>query len=202
MSVGSWILTTFGGLATGALLTFELSHHHLFHGTLETFLRVIAVLFVIGAGTFGMFLATYTGVLIGATATPAWHLHHGTLPIHFGTVGLGSAVSLAELFGFRHPALFALGCAASIVETFLWILLEMERHGAADRAIREGKSGWMIRAASLCTGPLPIICRIGGWIFPAAALFTVGGVLSRFGWIAAGKASGRDPEAVLAEQRA
>ena len=53
---------------------------------------------------FGTFLATYTGVLLGATAIPAWFLHRILLPIHFGTAGLGSAAAILELLGFRDSA--------------------------------------------------------------------------------------------------
>ena len=59
---------------------------------------------------FGLGLATYTGVLIGATAIPAWFLHRVLLPIHFGTAGLGCAVSLLELLGHQVRPLFFSGC--------------------------------------------------------------------------------------------
>src|SRR5207247_6928505 len=54
-------------------------------GTLDQLLRVVAGFFIFGSAIFGTLLATYTGVLIGATAIPAWFLHRTLLPIHFGT---------------------------------------------------------------------------------------------------------------------
>ena len=68
------------------------------------FSSVAAGIFVFGSAIFGVLFATYTGVLIGATAIPAWFLHHKLLPIHFGTAGLGSAAALLELLGHRIAA--------------------------------------------------------------------------------------------------
>jgi hypothetical protein len=59
------------------------------------------------------------------------------LPIHFGTAGLGSAAALLELFGHRIGPLNGLGFLAAGIETVLWIWLEIDRHDAADRALRE-----------------------------------------------------------------
>ena len=38
---------------------------------------------------FGAVLATYVGVLLGATAVPVWSAHHRVLPFHFGMVAFG-----------------------------------------------------------------------------------------------------------------
>ena len=54
-------------------------------------LRGIALALVAGTALSGAVLATYTGVLLGATAVPVWSAHHKLLPFHFGIVGLASA---------------------------------------------------------------------------------------------------------------
>ena len=154
-----------------------------------------------GAAVFGMLLATYTGVLIGATAIPAWFLHHRLLPIHFGTAGLGSAAALLELLGHRIAPLNAIGLFAAAVETLLLIWLSIDKHGVADRAIHEHGSGWLIRIGEVFTGPIPLVLRFLGAIPLASISFLLGALVSRFGWIAVGKVSGRDPEAVFASQR-
>jgi formate-dependent nitrite reductase membrane component NrfD len=146
-------------------------------------------------------LATYTGVLIGATAIPAWFLHRTLLPIHFGTAGLGSAAALLELLGHRIPALNFLGFYAAGVESVLLIWLNVDKHGAADRAIHEHGSGWLIRISEILTGPLALLLRFFGQVPFAAISFLIGALVSRFGWIAVGKVSGNDPEAVFASQR-
>jgi len=50
-------------------------------------------------------------------------------------------------------------------------------------------------------GPLAIVLRLFGLIPFAAISFLTGALVSRFGWIAVGKVSGSDPEAVFASQR-
>jgi hypothetical protein len=148
-----------------------------------------------------MLLATYTGVLIGATAIPAWFLHRVLLPIHFGVAGLGSAAALLELLGHRIAPLNAIGYFAAAVESALLVWLTLDKHGAADRAIHNHSSGWLIRIGEILTGPLALALRFFGLIPFAAISFLIGALISRFGWIAVGKVSGSDPESVFAAER-
>ena len=201
MSMGAWILTGFGTCVVPGLIALELQTLHLFVGAIDQILSVAVGILMFGSAIFGMLLATYTGVLIGATAIPAWFLHHKLLPIHFGTAGLGSAAALLELLGHRIAPLNAIGIFAAAVETVLLIWLSMDKHGAADRAIHEHGSGWLIRIGGVLTGPLPLVLRFFGAIPLAAISFLMGALVSRFGWLAVGKISGRDPEAVFASQR-
>ncbi len=201
MSVGAWILSAFGGFAVPACFIFELYFNHAFAPSVDFLVLFVAGLFTLGAAVFGLGLATYTGVLLGATAIPAWHLHRVLLPIHFGTAGLGCAVSILELLGFQIRPLWMLGIAAAIIETLLWLWLEIDRHGAADRALHEGGTGWLIRGGEIFSGPLPIVLRLTNFIPLAAFSFLLGALFSRLGWIGAGRVSGRDPEAVFASQR-
>src|SRR5204862_6375371 len=101
MSMGAWILTGFGACVVPGLIALELQVLHTFTGAMDQFLRIAAALFIFGSAFFGMLLATYTGVLIGATAIPAWFLNRVLIPIHFGAAGLGSAAGLLELIGHR-----------------------------------------------------------------------------------------------------
>jgi hypothetical protein len=201
MSMGAWILTAFGVCAVPGLIALELHAHQVFAGALGQFLRVAAGIFICCAAISGGLLATYTGVLIGATAIPAWFLHRTQLPIHFGTAGLGCAAALLELLGHRIAALNFLGFYAAGVETALLIWLSVDKHGAADRAIHEHRSGWLIRIGEVLNGPLALILRFFGLIPLAAISFLIGALVSRFGWIAVGRVSGSDPEAVFAAER-
>jgi len=198
MSMGAWILAAFGMCVVPGLIALEL--FHLSSDVLEQILHIVAGLLIFGSAIFGMLLATYTGVLIGATAIPAWFLHHKLLPIHFGTAGLGSAAALLELLGHRIAPLNAIGFFAAAVETVLLIWLSLDKHGVADRAIHDHRSGWLIRIGEVLTGPIPLVLRFFGAIPLAAILFLIGALVSRFGWIAVGKISGRDPESVFASQ--
>ena len=201
MSMGAWILSTFGACTVPGLIALELHANQIFPGTLDQLLRVVAGFFIFGSAIFGTLLATYTGVLIGATAIPAWFLHRTLLPIHFGTAGLGSAAALLELLGHRIAALNFLGFYAATVETALLIWLSVDKHGVADRAIHEHRSGWLIRIGEVLNGPLSLMLRFFGLVPFAAISFLLGALVSRFGWIAVGKVSGSDPESVFDAER-
>ena len=183
------------------MIALELHAHQIFPGTLGQLLHLAAGIFIFTSAIFGTLLATYTGVLIGATAIPAWFLHRTLLPIHFGTAGLGSAAAVLELLGHRIAPLNAIGFFAAAVETALLVWLTIDRHGAADRAIHEHRSGWLIRLGEILNGPLALVLRFFGLIPLAAISFLVGALISRFGWIAVGKISGSDPESVFVAER-
>ena len=201
MSMGAWILTAFGMCVLPGLIVLEIQKFHPVHGVIDQILDIAAGILIFGSAIFGVLLATYTGVLVGATVIPAWFLHHKLLPIHFGTAGLGSAAALLELLGHRVAPLNAIGLIAAAVETVLLIWLSVDKHGAADRAIHEHRSGWLIRIGGVLTGPLPLVLRFFGMIPLAAISFLLGALVSRFGWLAVGKISGRDAEAVFASQK-
>ena len=194
MSVGVWVLTVFGGALALALAGMELARAEIAGGLAPVLLA--AGLWT--AAPLGALVATYTGVLIGATAVPAWNLHRTTLPIHFGIAGLGSAAAVLELLGFPSPALGLVGLAASVGETLVGLSVEVSRHGTEDRALREGRAGILLRGAGVLAGPASLVLRLSGMEAAAAVSFLVGALVSRFGWIEAGRASARDPGAALA----
>ena len=201
MSMGAWILTAFGMCVVPGLIALEIHTFHVFAGVIDQILGVVAGISIFGSAIFGMLLATYTGVLIGATSIPAWFLHHRLLPVHFGTAGLGSAAALLELLGHRIAPLNAIGFFAAAVESLVLIWLSVDKHGTADRAIHEHASGWLIRIGEILNGPLALVLRLVGLIPLAAISFLLGALVSRFGWIAVGRISGCDPEAVFASQK-
>jgi hypothetical protein len=201
MSMGAWILSAFGACAVPGLIALELHARQIFPGLFDQLPRVAAGVLICGSAVFGTLLATYTGVLIGASAIPAWFLHRTLLPIHFGTAGLGSAAALLELLGHRVPALNFIGFYAAGVETALLIWLSVDKHGAADRAIHQHASGWLIRISEVLTGPIAFLLRLFGLVPFAAISFLIGALISRVGWIVVGKVSGSDPESVFAAER-
>ena len=201
MSMGAWILAAFGMCVVPGLIALELQASHLLSDAVDQILVAAAGILMFGSAIFGVLLATYTGVLIGATAIPAWFSHHRLLPIHFGTAGLGSAAALLELLGHRIAPLNAIGFFAAAFETVLLIWLSIDKHGDADRAIHQHRSGWLIRIGGILTGPFPLVLRFFGAIPLAAISFVMGALVSRFGWIAVGKVSAQDPESVFASQR-
>ncbi len=200
MSVGSWIVAAFGAASIPGVALVEWHLHLAAAGGPVPLVHGLAIAAVLGSGFFGILLATYTGALIGATAIPAWNLHHVLLPFHFGMAGLGSAAALAELCGFRTPALNATGYIAAAAETLVLLWLETHRHGAADHALHAGGSGWTLRLGEILEGPAPLALRLFGGTGVAAVSFLVGALATRFGWLAAGRRSARDPASVFAAQ--
>jgi hypothetical protein len=201
MSMGVWTLVLFSGFVGSAILVVE-ERGLLTDLAIPSILQQIAVLiFVSGAAIFGAVLATYTGVLLGATAVPAWSAHHKLLPFHFGIVGLGSAAAVLELLGFRLAPLSAIGLTIAATETVVGAWIELNRASVTARALHEGAPGLLLRVAGLLTGPVAFALRLVNLVPAAALCFVVGAVLSRYGWLFAGRASARDPEETIAAQR-
>jgi hypothetical protein len=151
------------------------------------------------AAATGLVMSSYTGVLIGATVIPVWNENVGTLPQHFAASGLNSAISLLELMGHDDSrALNRLGIAASSYEVAEGVLLESKRH-RINEPLRKGWSGAMVRAGGVLSGPGPLALRLayalsGNKKLRRAAAWSsvAGSLLTRFGWVQAGRASARD----------
>ena len=201
MSMGVWTLVTFSTFAGSTFLLIEGSDVLGDLGLSAVLLRSGLLVLVAGTAFSGAVLATYTGVLLGATVVPAWSAHHKLLPFHFGVVALGSAAALLELLGYRLGPLNALGLMAATVETGVGAWIELNRRGATARALHEGTSGLLLRVAGLLTGPGAITLRLLALVPFAAAAFLVGAIVSRYGWIFAGRFSALDPEETIAAQR-
>lgn len=168
MSVGAWTLVVFSNAALIALIP------GMPFGALATIVAAIT----------GAILATYTGVLIGATAIPVWARNVDILPVHFGASGLGAAVSVLELIGHRTAAMNALGIMAATVETTVILVLLRRR----------SSSGMLMHGAEALSGPLPLVVRLVAAESPAfrvaAAVVTLAGsLLTRIAWIASGRQS-------------
>jgi hypothetical protein len=201
MSVGVWTLVLFSSFVGSAFMLVESRGLLMELGVPAVLSRAALLVLASGAAMSGAVLATYTGVLLGATAVPAWSAHHKLLPFHFGIVALGSAVAALELLGFRTVALNAIGLTVSAVETMIGARIELNRSGATARALHEGVSGFLLRAAGLLTGPVVFVLRLLGSVPVAAVCFLLGAVLSRYGWVFAGRFSASDPEETIAAQR-
>jgi formate-dependent nitrite reductase membrane component NrfD len=164
MSVGAWTLAVFGGAATGAVIG----------GPLKRMASLVS------AAT-GLVMATYTGVLIGATAIPEWKKHASILPVHFGASALASAASLLELLGHDEKALTELAGVAAAIETAIGAKIEAQ-----------GGTDLTTRAGGMFSGPLPLILRLIGTRNArqaAAASALLGSLITRVAWIEAGKKS-------------
>jgi hypothetical protein len=175
MSVGSWTLAAFSASTSVAMVP----------------VRAIAGTGTAASGLLGCGMLTYTGVLIGATAIPVWHEHVRTLPIHFAASGMASAAALLTLIGHDEPALNRIAIGAAAVECAIGAAIELDR-SSASQPLRAGASGWVIRTGGVLSGPVPLICRAAGtsrWRRVASVSALAGSLLTRIGWILAGRAS-------------
>ncbi len=176
MSVGSWTLTTFSASSAGALLP------------------ALAKVAGTSSAAFGAMMLTYTGVLIGATAIPVWNQNVRLLPIHFAASGIASAAAMLTLMGHDEPALNDIAIGAAAVETIVGAFIELERTPATS-PLREGASGWVVRVGGVLSGPVPLLLRTvtrnPTWRRVASVSAIAGSMLTRLGWIAAGRESAR-----------
>jgi hypothetical protein len=201
MSMGAWILVAFSGCVFLAVVAHEL----ILRGYASPFWVAMRWTGESTGAITGLLLASYTGVLIGATAIPVWSQNREILPPHFLISGLGSSAGILELLGFLVPATQMLGFVASGLETLLGIFLEV-RSRPVDAPLEHGRSGWILRIASIVEGPASLLVR-GFWggspqgRYVAAVCFMVGALLSRYGWIWAGRVSAQDPHTLFELQR-
>lgn len=198
MSVGAWTLVGFsGGAAAAAFAQFLTDRYG------KSFpVRVIEQAGQAASLLFGLPFSNYTGVLIGATAIPAWNENVSDLPIHFGMSGLSAAVGLLELMGnHKSRALGALGLGAALFECWEGLKIEVQQKPAL-KPLKHGASGTLTRAGGLLSGPLPAALRLMSLfsgsgnkrsLRKAAAVSSVAGsLLTRIAWIYAGHVSARD----------
>jgi formate-dependent nitrite reductase membrane component NrfD len=200
MSVGSWTLVAFSNSAAATAVLGEFEKRRSNHA-----ISILTDASQIVSALTGMILASYTGVLIGATAIPAWNERVSTLPIHFAASGTAAAASILELSGNDSEALNRIALGAAAIETAMGASLEMSAKPAT-RDLRTGSAGWSMRGAGLLSGPLPLVLRLLALkrnsprrkLRRAAAISSLAGsLLTRWAWIQAGKTSAEDSSVPL-----
>jgi hypothetical protein len=201
MSVGAWTLSGFSSAVGLAVIC----HEVILAGHGNGFLLLLGWVAEISAALSGLILASYTSVLLGVTAIPVWSENRKLIPAVFLTGALGSASAVLELLGFLVPATQFIGIVTNIVETVIAIIIEL-RGRYVDRPLREGAVGWLTRAGSALAGPTSLLLRIfwghnPGVRYAAALCFVAGALIARYAWIAAGRVSTRDPQALFQIQR-
>lgn len=196
MSVGVWTLVGFSGGSAAAAFAQLLTDRY---GSSFP-VRVIEQAGQAASLLFGLPFSNYTGVLIGATAIPAWNENAADLPIHFGMSGLSAAVGMLELMGnHKSRALSALGLGAALFECWEGFKIEMRQKPALE-PLKHGSSGTLTRAGGLLSGPVPAALRVlsvlsgnSRSLRKAAAVSAIAGsLLTRMAWIYAGHVSAGD----------
>jgi formate-dependent nitrite reductase membrane component NrfD len=198
MSVGVWILTAYAPAAGTAAL-----------GELVVLgrLQPLAKLGTAGAAMLGPAVASYTGVLIANTATPAWHEGHREMPFVFVGSAASAAAGLGLLgapLGENTPArrLAVIGALAELGA----VRLLQRRVGVVAETYKRGRAGLLMRTAEALTvvGVLGAIgaahrSRMGAALSGAALLGA--SACARFGIFEAGLQSARDPKYTVQPQR-
>jgi hypothetical protein len=192
MSVGAWTLVAFSNSAGAAACADLITR--VSRGRIPV--TIVADAAAVMSAATGLVLSTYTGVLIGATAVPVWSSNVQLLPIHFGASGLGSAAALLELLGHRSRALNRIAIGAALIETAIGLAIET-RDDPREAPLTRGRSGLITRLGGVLSGPVPLALRVLGRSPNArrlaAASTLAGSMLTRLGWIEAGRDSSRTP---------
>ncbi|GAA4193001.1 polysulfide reductase NrfD [Streptosporangium oxazolinicum] len=154
----------------------------------------------------GPLMSTYTAVLVADTAVPAWHEAHRELPFLFAGSALASAGAMAMLVTPRREAGPARAAAVlgAAVETAAGTVME-HRLGLVGEPYRLGRPGRLMRTARALTVGGALLATVAGRGRTLTALsglaLTAGALCTRFGILAAGKASAADPKYTVVPQR-
>jgi hypothetical protein len=206
MSVGTWILTAYGPMA-GLAGTAELAR------MLPRPLPVVGRLLDLTARPAGLLaaalapaLASYTGVLLSDTATPAWHEARRELPFVF----VGSAAAAAGGLAMLGTSAAQAGPARRLAVAGAAFALGMETRmtrdmGLSAEALRSGKAKRLMDASRALTAGGAVGTIVLGRHralapFVGAAL-VAGSICTRFAIFEAGQASARDPRYTVIPQR-
>jgi formate-dependent nitrite reductase membrane component NrfD len=210
MNMGSWVLTGFGALSAASAAP-----------SLLRFPRPLADAAGYGAGVLGLPLVGYTGVLLANTAVPVWQGTRRSLPVLFAFSGAASAGALLEIWppaGTGAAMARRLGVLSTGAELAFSVATEAEAAlvPRVARPLRRGPSGALFRAGQLLAlaslgaalaAPRRSVDRL---LRPgrksrlhavSGALGLLGTLALRFGIVAAGRASARDPYATFRQQR-
>lgn len=220
MSMGTWTLMAYGPLA-GVAATAEAAQllpagaQKALPSVVTRGLQMVGRPAGWGAAATGPLVASYTAVLIGDTATPAWHDASGQLPFVFA----GSAASAAGGFGMltapvahAGPARrMAIGGVIAEIAADAWMRKSM---GLSSQTLDEGRAGTLMRASQVLSGvgALGAVVSetgvLGGSSWSSrlvsavsGAALLVGSACTRFGIFEAGQASARDPKYTVVPQR-
>lgn len=215
MSLGSWGLSAFG-LCCGLTTAYQAASDGLLNWfpMLARWIKAVPVkLIEVPGSLFGLFVASYTGVLLSSTAVPLWARARRVL----GPLFLSSALS---------TALASLSCLLAFGRTNQSLVEKLERAemvslsmelglisalprllGSLGKPLFRGRTGLLFGGGTIGAGlAFPLLVRIIGKLrgksTPRTAtiglslLVLTGGMILRSVWIVAGRLSANDPEAV------
>jgi Polysulphide reductase, NrfD len=207
MSVGTWILSTYGpiaGVAAVAEVVDMLPARRLpgLFRLVSAAGRPAGVLAALSAPP----VAAYTAVLLADTATPSWHEAYRELPFVF----VGSAAAAAGGAGMLAAPPGQAGPARRMAVGGALLELAAERRmessmGITAEPLHLGRAGRLMRASRALTVAGALGSVLGGRNRLAAAVsgaaLMAGSLCTRFGVFEAGQQSARDPKYTVVPQR-
>ena len=209
MSVGTWILSTYGpfaGVAAAAELAGMLPAAQRRRWPVRLLTAAGRPAGVVAALTAPP-VAAYTAVLLADTATPSWHDAYRELPFVFTGSAAAASGGLAMLTvptDQTGPAR-RLAIGGAVLELLAERKME-HTMGLTAEPLHTGKAGQLMQAAkaltiagasgSLLAGRSRVVAAASGLALMA------GSVCTRFGVFEAGQASARDPKYTVVPQRA
>jgi hypothetical protein len=201
MSMGTWVLTAFGGAAGVAALAEAAPL--LPGGIVKRVLPPAGAAAGVGAAVVAPALATYTAVLLANTATPSWHVAYPELPFVFAGSALASGAGVGLIADPSPPArrMAALGAGLELygahrIETTKGLLSEPYQTGHAGKLLRLGRALTVAGVAGAVLGKRSrAVSALSGLSLLAAS------ALTRFGIFEGGVASAKDPKYTVVPQR-
>jgi Polysulphide reductase, NrfD len=205
MSVGSWLLSGFGGAAVASAACAVTGR-----------LPRAGAAATAGAAVLGPGVCTYTAALICDTAVPAWHEGHREMPYLFAGSAASAAGGLGMLAAPGHAGLATRFAALGAVTELTAKRRMMDRLGETGEPYRTGRPGKLLNVAEVLTVAGAAAALLGGGpvlgggapggrrrvmtAICGASLLTAS-ALTRFGIFEAGRVSARDPKYTVRPQR-
>lgn len=197
MSVGTWIVSGYGGAAGVAAAS-----------AVTGLLPGVGAAATAGAAALGPPVAAYTAALISDTAVPAWHSGYREMPFVF----VGSSASAAGGLGMvaAPPAQAGPARRMAVFGAALEIAAAKKMEQRLGREVaspyHEGRSGALMRAGEVLTGAGVLGTLLLGRRSRAAATLSgltllAASALTRFGIFEAGLVSADTPEHTVGPQR-
>ena len=180
MNVGSWVLAGFGTASAVAAVLGRSRNRRL---------RFVGDVAGLTAGVLGLPMAGYTGVLLGATAQPAWWHARRWLPRLFVASAASAGAGALELIPMspdeeRAVRIFAIGARAMDLAVAKAMLHDLAEAPDVIAAYEEGQAGRRMKAAEALT-----VGALGGSLLStkfrrarpvAGVLALTGSLLTRF----------------------
>lgn len=204
MSMGTWLISAYGP-AVGAAAIGEFADVLPLPAPFRKLLGAVAGPAGFAAAALAPGMATYTGVLIADTATPAWKEAGGSITTAFaaGALVSGAGVGLLAPLDESGPARRLAVLAAP--GELLAVLRMHKEAGLAGETYKNGTAGQLAKVAEALLiggGVLAAVTRrsrVGSAI--AGVSLMAGACFERFSVFEAGQASARDPKYTVVPQR-